>query len=105
VSHTSFVVCPPVLTSRPPQPSSVTDVAPQDTLDLLVASPLRYTKSVAHALTQKTCIANQNEICPKPALEGTDDDFVSSTHGLYLYDHAIHPMKDPLINLTNLTLS
>jgi hypothetical protein len=73
VSHASSVVRPPVLTSWPTQPSFIADVAPQYTRDLLVASPLGYTKPVAHDLTQKTCTENQNEICPKPTLEGTGD--------------------------------
>jgi hypothetical protein len=94
-----------VLTSRPPQLSSIADVVSQDTQDLLVTSPLRHTKPVAHALTQKTCIANQNEICPKPALEDTGDSSISSTQGSYLHDHATHPMKYSLIDLTNLTLN
>jgi hypothetical protein len=94
-----------MLTSRPPQLSSIADVVSQDTQDLLVTSPLRHTKPVAHALTQKTCIANQNEICPKPALEDTGDSSISSTQGSYLHDHATHPMKYSLIDLTNLTLN
>jgi hypothetical protein len=67
-----------VLTSSPPQPSSATDVAPQDTRDPSAASPLPHTKPRAHTLTQKTYVANQNNICPKPAQEDIADSSVSS---------------------------
>jgi hypothetical protein len=96
---------PLMLTSSPPQPSSAADVAPHDTWDPLVASPLRCTKLIAHALTQKTCIENSNEICPKPAQEYIADSSISSTPGLYHDDHATHLMKDSLLDLTNSTLS
>jgi hypothetical protein len=62
VSHASSIVR---LTSSPPQPSSAADVAPQDTRDPIAASPLPHTKPRAHALTQKSYVANQNNIYPK----------------------------------------
>jgi hypothetical protein len=58
---------PPMLTSSPPQPFSIADVAPHDTRNPLVVSPLLHTKLVAHALTQKTYVANQNESHLKPS--------------------------------------
>jgi hypothetical protein len=58
---------PPGPTSPPHQSFFATDVAPHDTRDPLVASPLPHTKLIAHALTQKTNIANQNKIYPKPS--------------------------------------
>jgi hypothetical protein len=38
--HASSVVRPPMLTSSLPQPSSTIDIAPQDTRDPSIASPL-----------------------------------------------------------------
>jgi hypothetical protein len=92
VSHASSVVRPPVLTSYSPRPSSAADVTPQDTRDPLVASPLSHTKPVAHVLTRKTYIANQNKICPKAAQEDTVDGSVSSTSGPSHNDVARLPM-------------
>jgi hypothetical protein len=68
MSHASYVVRPPVLTSFPPRPSSVADDAPQDTRDPSSGSPFSHTKLVAHILTQKSCVANQNKMCPKALL-------------------------------------
>jgi hypothetical protein len=111
-SSSAFVVRPPLLTSSPPQPSSVTDVPPQDTWDPSAASTLQHTtstlqhtKHIAHALTQKTYVANQNKICPKAALEGTSDGSIPSTPAPYCDDHATHPMMDSLLDLPNSTLS
>jgi hypothetical protein len=59
-----------MLTSSPPQPSSVADVAPQDTRGPSAASPLPHTKPRAHALTRKSYVANQNNICPNPPPPG-----------------------------------
>jgi hypothetical protein len=53
VSHASSVVRPPMLTSSPSHPSSIAEVAPQDTRDPATASPLPHTKPRAHVLTQK----------------------------------------------------
>jgi hypothetical protein len=92
VSHASSVVWPPVLTSPPPQPSSAADVAPQDTQDLSAASPLPHTKPGARALTQKSYVANQNNICLKPAQEDITDSSFSSTPGSYRADGATHPL-------------
>jgi hypothetical protein len=101
-----------MLTSPPPQPSSIADVAPQDTWDPSAASTLQHTtstlqhtKHVAHALTRKTYVANQNKICPKSALEGTGDGSVPSTPMSYCDDHATHPMMDSMLDLPNSTLS
>jgi hypothetical protein len=90
VSHASSVLWLPVLTS-PPQPSSTADVAPQDTWGPSAASPLPHTKLRAHALTQKTYIVNQNNICPKPAQEDIADCSVSSTPEPYRAHRASHP--------------
>jgi hypothetical protein len=103
--YISSIVQPPWPTSPPLQSSCVVDVDPNDTWDPLVASPLPHTKLVAHGLTQKTYLANQNKTCPKPAQEDIADDAVSSTPTLYHDDHATHPMKDSLLDLTNSTLS
>jgi hypothetical protein len=94
-----------MLTSPPPQPSFTADVAPHDTQDPLVASPMRHIKLVAHSLTQKTCIANLNEICPKPAQEDIVNGSVNSMPGLYCDDRATLPTKDSVLDLTNSTLS
>jgi hypothetical protein len=91
VSQASSVVWPPVLTSSPPQPSFAADVAPQDTWDPLAASPLPHTKPKAHALTQKSYIANQNNICLKPPPEDVADGSFSNTPGSYHADDASHP--------------
>jgi hypothetical protein len=80
-----------MLTSPPPQPSSVADVAPQDTRDPSTASPLSHTKPRAHALTQKSYSANQNNICPKHPQEDIADDSFSSMLGLYHTDGASQP--------------
>ena len=72
-----------MLTSSPPQPSSATSVAPQDTWDPSATSPLPHTEPRAHALTRKSYIANQNNICPKPSQEDITDGFVYSTLGPY----------------------
>jgi hypothetical protein len=103
--YVSSATRPPGPTSPPPQSSSTADIAPHDTWDHLVASPLPHTKLVAHALTQKTDITNQNEICSKPAQENIVDDSVSSTQALYHDNHATHQMKDSMLDLTNSTLS
>jgi hypothetical protein len=76
VSHASSVLWPPVLTFSLPRPSVA---APQDTWDPSTTSALPDTNHVAHILTQKTCIANHNKICPKVVQEDTVDDSVSST--------------------------
>jgi hypothetical protein len=80
-----------MLTSSPPQPSFTTDVAPQDTRDPSTASPLPHTKPRAHALTQKSYVANQNNICAKPTQEDIADDSFSSTPGPYHADGASGP--------------
>jgi hypothetical protein len=80
-----------VLTGSPPQLSFVASVAPQDTWDSLAASPLPHTKPGAHVLTQKTYVANQNNIYPKPAQEDITDSFFSSTLGSYCADGASPP--------------
>jgi hypothetical protein len=94
-----------MLTSSAPQPSSTVDIVPYNTWDPLVASPLRHTKPTAHALTQKTYIANRNGTCPKPAQEDITDDFVSSTPRLYRDDLATLPTFHYLIDQTNSSLS
>jgi hypothetical protein len=94
-----------MLTSSPPQPSATVDIAPHDIRDPSVASPLRHTKPVAHALTQKTYIANQNEICSKPTQEDIADGSISSTPGPYFDNHATLPTFHSQLNQTNLTLS
>jgi hypothetical protein len=83
VSYTSSVFWPNVLTSYPPQLSSTADVASQDTRDPSIASPLPHTKPEAHAVTQNTYVANQNNICPNPAQEDIVDVSFSSTPGPY----------------------
>jgi hypothetical protein len=105
VSHASSSVRPPVLTSPPPQPSSAVDVAPQDTRDPSAASPLPHTKPGAHALTQKTYIANQNNIYPKPAQKDIADDSVSNTPGSYRAHRASHPWFHCCIAQTNSAIS
>jgi hypothetical protein len=104
VYHASSVVRPPMLTS-PPQPSSTADVAPHDTRDHWAASPLPHTKPVAHALTKKTYVTNQSEICPKPAQEDNADGSISSMLGPFHDDLASLPMFHCLIAQTNSTLS
>jgi hypothetical protein len=74
-----------------PQPSSIADVAPQDTRGPLAASPLPHTKTGAHALTRKTYVANQNNICPKSAQEDIADGSVSSMTEPYRAHHASRP--------------
>jgi hypothetical protein len=101
VSHASSVVWPPVLSSSPPQPLSAADVAPQDTRDPSAASPLPHTKPGAHALTRKTYVANQNNICPKPAQEDIADRSISSTPRPYRADHASCPPFHCCIAQTN----
>jgi hypothetical protein len=91
VSHASSVLRPPVLTSSPPQPSSAADVAPQDTRDPSATSSLPHTKFGAHALTQKTYVANQNNICPKPTQEDIADGSVSNIPEPYRAHHASCP--------------
>jgi hypothetical protein len=79
------------LTSSPPKPSSAADVAPQDTRDPSVASPLPHTKPRAHALTRKSYVANQNNICPKPLKEDIADGSFSNTPQPYRADGASCP--------------
>jgi hypothetical protein len=105
VFHTSFIVLPPVLTPSPPQPSSVAEVAPHDTWDPSTVSPLPHTKLGAHVLTQKTYVANQNNICPKPAQEDITDDSVSNTSGPYRAHRISHPQFHCRVGQTNSTLS
>jgi hypothetical protein len=105
VSHASFVVRPLVLTSPPPQPSSVADVTPQDTQDSSVASPLSHTKPRAQALTRKTYIANPNNICLKPPQEDISDGSVSGTQRSYHANHASCPPFHRRIAQTKSTLS
>jgi hypothetical protein len=80
-----------VLTSSPPQPSFVADVAPQDTRDPSATSLFPHTKFGAHALTRKTYIANQNNICPISVQEDIADGFVSGTPEPYHDHRASHP--------------
>jgi hypothetical protein len=94
-----------MLTSSPPQPSFATNVAQHDTWDSLVTSPLQYTKLVAHALTQKIYIVNQNENDLKPAQKDIVVGSVSSTIWPYRDDHATLPTFHFLLNQTNSTLS
>jgi hypothetical protein len=92
VSHTSSIVRPPMLASSPPpKPSSVADVGPKDTWGPSAASPLPHTKPRAHALTRKSYVANQNNMCPKPPQEDIVDDSFSSTPGPYSADGASRP--------------
>jgi hypothetical protein len=95
VSHASSVLQPPVLTISPPRPSVA---APQDTWVPSTALALPETNPVAHILTQKTCIANHNKICPKARQEDIIDGSISGTPGLSrddlvslpLYHHRMH---------------
>jgi hypothetical protein len=80
-----------MLTSFPSQPLFAADVAPQDIWDPSVMTPLPHTKPGAHALTQKTYVANQNNICPKPPQEDIADGSVSSTPEPYHAHHASCP--------------
>jgi hypothetical protein len=105
VSHASSIVWPPVLTSSPLQPSSTAVVSPQDTRDPSATSPLPHTKPGAHALTQKTYVANQNNTCLKPTHEDIADDSVSSMPGSYCADCASHPWFHCCIAQTNSNLS
>jgi hypothetical protein len=77
-----------MLTSFPPQ---LCTAAPQHTWDHLAVAALPYTNPVAHILTQKTCIANHNKICPKATQEDTVDGSISSTPGPSQYDPTSHP--------------
>jgi hypothetical protein len=77
-----------MLTSFPPQPCNA---APQHTQDHSAAATLPYTNPVAHILTQKTCVANHNKICPKATQEDTADGSVSSMPGPSQYDPASLP--------------
>jgi hypothetical protein len=104
VSHASSIVRPPVLTSSPPQPSSAADVAPQDTQDPSAASPLPHSKPEVHALTQKTYVANQNNICSKPPQEDIPNGSVSSMPGPYYAICASPPPFHCSITQTNSTL-
>jgi hypothetical protein len=88
VSHAFPLARPPVLTYFPPLPCAA---APQHTRDHLATTVLPYTNPVAHILTQKTCIASHNKICPKAAQEDTVDGFVSSTAWPSQYDPASLP--------------
>jgi hypothetical protein len=94
-----------VLTFGPPQSSSVADIAPQDTQNHVAASSMPYTKSVTHALTQKTYLANQNKMCPKHAQKVTPDGSVSSTPGPYHSDRAGRLPFHCRIAQTNSTIS
>jgi hypothetical protein len=105
VSHASSVVWPPMLTSFPSQPLFAADVAPQDTRDPSVMTPLPHTKPRAHALTQKTYVANQNNICPKPAKEDIADGSVSSTPRPYHAHRASRPQFHCRVCQINSTLS
>jgi hypothetical protein len=87
------------------RPSSATDVAHQDTRDPSVASPLRHTKPVAHALTQNTYGANQNEVCHKSAQENIVDDSIFNMLWLYHDDHSTLPILHSLLTRTNSALS
>jgi hypothetical protein len=92
VSHASSVIRPPILTSSPPQSSSVADAAPQDTRGPLAASPFPHTKPITHVLTQKLYVANQNNICPIPPQEDIADGSFSITSGPYRARGASRPM-------------
>jgi hypothetical protein len=105
VSHASSILWPLVLTFSPPRPSSAADVAPQDTGDPLVASLLPHTKTRAHALTRKTYIANQNNICPKPTQEEIADGAAFSTPWPYRAHHSSRPRFHCCVGQTNSTLS
>jgi hypothetical protein len=89
VSHVFSLAWPSVITNFPSQPCVI---APQHTQDHLAAAALPYTNPVAHILTQNTCIANHNKICPKAAQEDTIDGSVSSTPGPPHYDPTNLPM-------------
>jgi hypothetical protein len=88
VSHVSSIV---QLTSSP-QSSSIVDIAPQDTQDPTAASPLSHTKPRAHALTRKSYVANQNNICPKPPKEDIANSSIACMARLYHADAGSHPM-------------
>jgi hypothetical protein len=105
VSHATSVVRPPMLTSFPRQPSSTAVVAPQDTRDPSAASPLLHTKPEAHALTRKSYVANQNNICPKPAQEDIADGSFPSTPEPYHANSVSHPPFHCCIAKINSTLS
>jgi hypothetical protein len=63
---------------------------PQDIWDPSATSALLDTNPVAHILTQNTCIAKYNKICPKAAHEDIIDSSVSSMPG---------PSRDDLASL------
>jgi hypothetical protein len=104
MSHASSVLQPPMLTSSPPRPSVTADIAPQDTRDPSTTSTMVDTKPVAHVLTRKTYIANQNKMCLKAAQEDTVDGSVSSMLGLSRDDIASLPTYRHWTH-TNSTLS
>jgi hypothetical protein len=81
-----------MLTSSPPQPSSIADVAPQYRRDLFPTSPLPQTKPEAHAISQKTYVETQNNTCLKAAQEDIAHGSVSSMPEPYCAHHARHPM-------------
>jgi hypothetical protein len=89
VSHVFSIVR---LTSSPPQPSFVANVAPHDTRDPGAASPLPHSKPRVHTLTQKSNVANQNNICLKPPQEDIANGSFSSMPGSYRADAGSHPM-------------
>jgi hypothetical protein len=91
VSHASSIFQHPMLTSSPPQPSPIANVTPQDTWGPSATSPLPHNKPGAHALTWKTYIANQNNICPTPAQEDIIDSSISSTPEPYRAHHVKCP--------------
>jgi hypothetical protein len=105
VYHASSVVWHPMLTFSPPQPASAIDVAPHDTRDHVATSSMPHTKPVAHALTQKTYIANQNKMCSKPSQKDTPDSIVSSTPEPFHDDLTSLPTFHFLIAQINSTLS
>jgi hypothetical protein len=71
--------------------SSAVDVALQDTQNPSTTSPLPHTKPRAHALTQKSYVANQNNICPRPPQEDIANGSFSSRPGRYHADSGSHP--------------
>jgi hypothetical protein len=90
-----------MLVTFPPQPCVA---APQHTWDRSAVVALPYTNPVAHILTQKTCVANHNKICPKAAQEDTIDGSISSTPWPSQYDYACLPTYHRRVHI-NLTLS
>jgi hypothetical protein len=83
--------------------AQATAPGPQYTWDHIVASSLPH-KPVAHALTQKTYLVNQNKMCPKHAHKDTPDSSVSSTPGPYHADCVSRPLFHCRIAQTNSTL-